>query len=437
MSNFIPSNFQDNNDESLFVIYNQKLLLEYSKLIRKEVIVKTIYEYKNEVDKNCCIKIGNVRTKYYNTDDLRMKIIMIENQIRKSSISFLYNCDIPTLKLNGIKDKDWTEFIKRFNKNYVDIHKKRMNEFRRLINQLQFDYNIRVDGDWIIKPTPVRLNEDIRWINTDLRVNNNYELIFDRFTKKQVRSIRLIDGVKVFNHNQYLLLPVITLRDEYDNFDGEILYQVQRGIKDLIDDTKNSIKTIYEKYSTTEYLTETINIEECCVCYDNTSLITNCNHYLCKDCYSGLVRPKLCPLCRRRLNDTKIQPQEQKEEPPQEQKEEPPSIIEEQLIQQLEQLNINETEEGKVVEDNDDEETEEIIENPKYYNIEEQELFNNYILNEMELSVNGSIFKVYYFKIEMTDNEITRLFPNIMRNPKIEMNCNVRLGYIEISVEIN
>jgi len=39
--------------------------------------------------------------------------------------------------------------------------------------------------------------------------------------------------------------------------------------------------------------------------------------------------------------------------------------------------------------------------------------------------------------MEITDTEITRLFPNILRNPKIDMNCNVRLGYIEISVEIN
>ena len=418
MSQFIPNNFE-NNDENLFVIYNQRLLLKYSKLIRKEVIIKTMFEYQNEVDNNCSIQIKKVRKN--NKDVLMMKIInkTPNNENRLPSLVFYYDCYYPTIKLIENQDTDWTEFIKRFNKNYVDIHMKRINYFRILINQLQIENNITIDGDWIIKPTPVRLNEDIRWINCDFRVNNNLEIIFERFTRKQCRSKIMNDGVKVCNHNKYLLLPVITLRDEYENFDGEILYKVQRGIQELIEDTKNSIKTIYEKYSTTELLTETINIQECCVCYDNTSFITNCNHYLCKDCYSSLVRPKLCPICRRNLNAPKIQPiiQEQKVD---------------QLIQELEQMNINETEEGKVVE----EEKDEIIENPKYYNIEEQELFDNYILSENEINVNIKKYHLYYFKIEISDNQLTKLFPNIMRNPKVEMNCNVNRGYIEISVEV-
>ena len=53
------------------------------------------------------------------------------------------------------------------------------------------------------------------------------------------------------------------------------------------------------------------------------------------------------------------------------------------------------------------------------------------------MNVNGSQYKLYYFKIDITDNQLTRLFPNIIRNPKIDVNVNERFRWIEVSIEIN
>lgn len=410
MSQFLPHNI-DNNDETQFVLYNQMKLLEYSKLIRKEVIVKSMYQYQEEVNQDTYIIIKHTTLNNRNTLMMKIGWKYQDNEGRRPSLVFYYDCDCPTMMLSESQDTHWTEFIKIFNKNYVDIHRMRMRKFRMYINTLQLDYRMSVDGTWTIRPTPVLLPQDIRWINWDLRREDNGVLRFDKFTRKQCRSMRTNTGVRVFYHNKYLLVPNVTIRNNYDNIDGELLYQIQRGIDELINDTKDSIHSIYEKNVNNQLLTETINIEECVVCYDNTPFITNCNHYLCKDCCLGLVRPKICPICRRSLNEPKIQPiiQEQKEEPP---------------IQ--EEGKDVEEEEGKVVE-----------ENPKYYNIEEQELFNNYILSENEISVNGSTYHLYYFKIDISDNQLTKLFPNLIRNPKIEMNCNLNRGYIEISVETN
>lgn len=412
MFQFTPNNYDNNNDETQYVINNQKLLREYGRLIRKEVIIKTMFQYQKEINKDCKITI-----KPYGIGDLTMKIGQKvrkdDGSYRYSTLTFNYLCIKSTMKLIENVDTDWVEFIKLFNKNYVEIHRYRMNKFRIMINNLQSDFRMRVDGNWNIHKTPIFRNENIR-------LRNMLEIRFDKFTRKQCRSVRMNNGVKVFNHNKYLLIPTIKMSQSFNSYDGEELFQIQRSIEELIKDSKNSINLIYDKYTKKRPLTETLNIEECCVCYDNTNYITNCNHYLCKDCYDGIIRPKRCPLCRKDLKLERVD-----EIPVQEQKEEPPIIQEEkeEIIQEQKEEPIEE---------------EEIInENPKYYNIEEQELFNNFILNENDYSANGTIFKVYHFKIDITDNEITRLFPNIMRNPKMEMLCNLRMGYIEVSIETN
>ena len=38
--------------------------------------------------------------------------------------------------------------------------------------------------------------------------------------------------------------------------------------------------------------------EICCVCYDNTPMITSCNHYVCNYCLEHLTTIK-CPICRK------------------------------------------------------------------------------------------------------------------------------------------
>lgn len=41
-------------------------------------------------------------------------------------------------------------------------------------------------------------------------------------------------------------------------------------------------------------------IEECVVCYENTNIVTQCNHHLCTLCCDKLNK-KICPYCRENL----------------------------------------------------------------------------------------------------------------------------------------
>lgn len=43
-----------------------------------------------------------------------------------------------------------------------------------------------------------------------------------------------------------------------------------------------------------------LTFEECCVCLENTSGKTDCNHPLCLSCFTNLKKPK-CPLCRQSI----------------------------------------------------------------------------------------------------------------------------------------
>ena len=38
----------------------------------------------------------------------------------------------------------------------------------------------------------------------------------------------------------------------------------------------------------------------CCVCFEETLKVTNCNHCLCKTCYSNMYGKK-CPMCRQKI----------------------------------------------------------------------------------------------------------------------------------------
>ncbi len=42
-------------------------------------------------------------------------------------------------------------------------------------------------------------------------------------------------------------------------------------------------------------------IEECCVCFENTNLMTSCGHIVCPDCIEKVDR---CPICRQFLRET-------------------------------------------------------------------------------------------------------------------------------------
>jgi hypothetical protein len=43
-----------------------------------------------------------------------------------------------------------------------------------------------------------------------------------------------------------------------------------------------------------------LNVEDCSICFEETTVTTNCNHHCCHKCMEKI---KLCPICRRDLYD--------------------------------------------------------------------------------------------------------------------------------------
>ena len=44
--------------------------------------------------------------------------------------------------------------------------------------------------------------------------------------------------------------------------------------------------------------------DECCVCYNSTDHMTECNHHMCPSCYTSICKTNMtihprCPICRR------------------------------------------------------------------------------------------------------------------------------------------
>jgi hypothetical protein len=138
---------------------------------------------------------------------------------------------------------------------------------------------------------------------------------------------------KHFKHNQYLIRPHIYLRHSMN--DGEINNIIAKNLLYLLNiKLENNALINKLKYKKLLHLNTINEIQECSVCYDECSTITNCNHYLCANCSKSL-RKKECPICRRPLQYAKIvrEIQEQKAEPPviEEQKQEPPNDDEEEI----------------------------------------------------------------------------------------------------------
>ena len=73
----------------------------------------------------------------------------------------------------------------------------------------------------------------------------------------------------------------------------------------------------------------------------------------------------------------------------------------------------------------------------EYYNTEEQDLFNTYILYQQVMTVDDTQYKFYYFDIDITDDELKRLFPTMEINPNIYVKVSNQFELIEVIIEIN
>lgn len=103
-------------------------------------------------------------------------------------------------------------------------------------------------------------------------VSNNHEIFINAYESQDIRLIKLLNFMR----------PDCYYIEMFDDMiqSFEINYSVKPG------------KTIEKKM---------LSIDKCYICYENSNIITSCNHYYCKSCiqkhyeYNSLY----CPYCRK------------------------------------------------------------------------------------------------------------------------------------------
>lgn len=81
---------------------------------------------------------------------------------------------------------------------------------------------------------------------------------------------------------------IVKMRDTLD----KLCYHKLTGEYALNDDTGNIlIHKIFKKF---------LNVENCCICFEETTVTTDCKHHCCHRCMEKI---KVCPICRQNLYD--------------------------------------------------------------------------------------------------------------------------------------
>lgn len=121
--------------------------------------------------------------------------------------------------------------------------------------------------------------------------------------------IYLIVRSQLYSVNKILLELKYLYKDDDLNDLEELLEKIITDVYNLKNDyvySKNLDRLFlkddvekFEKLYKAELLIShrTEEITECCVCYEENSVFTNCKHNLCRKCHSDLPT-KICPICR-------------------------------------------------------------------------------------------------------------------------------------------
>jgi len=320
------------------------------------------------------------------------------------------------LMSNHTRSKSFSQFYKILNRHY-----------RVMCGHI--DENLKREFKKLLPPSNIYVNDENITIEPNVCVTHisNYkkspDVLHNYIIKFNPSTLKWKDYTfnnRVSKYPEFFIIPNITFDNSIHIF-PEHLENLYQCYSDIVEKYKNKIITLYDEVIDLQpppppmfvHQNET-KFDDCCVCYETTNYYTNCNHTLCMECSKKLPR-KFCPICR---NDLTLPRQVQVEtfngetkEVEQEQKEE--------IILQEEKQEVQEEVQQEL------------------YNIEEQDLFNTYLYNQQDMTINDTQYKIYYFNIDITDNQLTSLFPNIIRNPKIVVNVNERFKWIEVTIEIN
>ena len=348
-------------------------------------------------------------------------------------------------------DKEWGRFNKILNTKTKQIHTYYMNNLKVFITEklpvISMNIMDFVDIDFKVNPDMLNPHRCSR------SRFPNYEFV--KFTPKTLKYQYMLGGKtinRIEKHPNYYITPIIKLQGEFSNYNPSDLDNLHRGLHNVVEEMKEKFLNLYEDlfYNNNQQSPYLKVIEEkfddCCVCYETTNTYTKwCNHTLCNSCVNQITNRK-CPICRTDLREGKSMEQHLQEqydrnrrerrnnetfngetkEIEQEQKEE--TVLQEEKSETVD-MNLRE-----FVNDNDGGDSDGGEEH--YYNIQEQELYDRFILNTTDMSVNGSNYKLYYFKIDIQDIQLVKLFPTLIRNPNIDVNVIQRMGLIQVSVEL-
>jgi len=270
--------------------------------------LKSIEEY--NINRNN-IKV-EIEEREINNNTRGVSVKFTDSNIRKK-ITFDSAPRNKAIYLSEKEDAIWRPFIKIFHKKYVDMHKEFMN-----------NYSMHME------------NIDVEYLVEQSHFDYNHQYTIEKFTKTMIVANHLATSrsKKHFKHNQYLIRPLYYVRHSMN--DDELINAINKTQEFLLNIKLENDALINKlNYQGLLHLNTINEIQDCSVCYDECSTITNCNHYLCANCYKSLIK-KECPICRRPLQYARIvkEIQEQKAEPPviEEQKQEPTNDDDEEEI---------------------------------------------------------------------------------------------------------
>ena len=137
-----------------------------------------------------------------------------------------------------------------------------------------------------------------------IRLNKiKFALYFDCLYRKKDNTEKWRLEFTMYDDDFYIEPKYLNPNVDVDYFNSDTL-------RELVVKYVNS-KFVYDKCDNRimryeDYEEEQINRKifhsniECCVCYDNLSgeFQTQCNHYLCLDCYNQIKGKKSCPICK-------------------------------------------------------------------------------------------------------------------------------------------
>ena len=198
-------------------------------------------------------KIYGLKIALKNGDLDTMKLI--SSYLKSSKIKLFFNLYDGLLVIDSMRFGK-IDILKYYEK-YIDINILKKNLNLKLITQLCYSYNLYI-LDWI--KSKIDIDNIIR--------SDNDNLFRKMCKKKNIYSIRYLKSC----------FSIYDYKKENDN----IIPLIKDSIEYYYE--TNNIKKIIDYYKMTVIKTEKKTLDSCMICYNDSNIITNCEHTYCDKC---------------------------------------------------------------------------------------------------------------------------------------------------------